>query len=116
MFASTYMCIFGKQREEKRVQIVCKKGDCANFVQIKLAPESVQTLCKILACRGAWLACGASRPPPEGHGSIRGLKTTGSASGLFLSLRRFQLLQLFHRRLKILFHRRRFRIFQGAEF
>ena len=58
-----YMCIFGKRREENRVQTVCKKTDCANFVQTKLAPESVQTCAKILACRGAWLACGASRPP-----------------------------------------------------
>jgi hypothetical protein len=41
-----FMCILGKRREEKRVQIVCKKGGCANFVQIKLDPESVQTLCK----------------------------------------------------------------------
>jgi hypothetical protein len=40
------MCICGKRREEKRVQNVCEKGDCANFVQIKLDPESVQTLCK----------------------------------------------------------------------
>jgi hypothetical protein len=47
-----YMCIFGKRREEKRVQIVCKKGGCANFVQIKLASESVQTCAKILARRG----------------------------------------------------------------
>ena len=25
---------------------MCKKSGCANFVQTKLAPESVQTLCK----------------------------------------------------------------------
>ena len=41
-----YVCIFGKSWEEKRVQIVCKETGCANFVQTKLAPESVQTLCK----------------------------------------------------------------------
>ena len=66
-----YLCIFGKRREEKRVQIVCKKGSCANFVQIKLAPESVQTCARILARRGAWLACGAALQSPGGQGSVR---------------------------------------------
>ena len=28
-----FMCICGKRREEKRVQIVCKEDGCANFVQ-----------------------------------------------------------------------------------
>lgn len=28
-----YVCIFGKRREEKRVQIMCKETVCANFVQ-----------------------------------------------------------------------------------
>jgi hypothetical protein len=55
------MCIFGKRREEKRVQIVCKKGDCANFVQIKLAPESVQTLCKDFGL--PWRVAGLWRVP-----------------------------------------------------
>jgi hypothetical protein len=55
-----YLCFYGKWREEKRVQNVCKEIGCANFVQTKLAPESVQTCAKILACRGAWLAFGAS--------------------------------------------------------
>jgi hypothetical protein len=41
-----YLCIFGKSREENLVQFMCKKSGCANFVQTKLAPESVQTLCK----------------------------------------------------------------------
>jgi hypothetical protein len=57
-----FMCIFGKRREENHVQIVCKQGGCANFVQTKLTPESVQTCAKNLARRGAWLACDASRP------------------------------------------------------
>src|SRR5664279_5694511 len=42
-----FMCIFGKRREENHVQIVCKQGGCANFVQTKLTPESVQTCAKI---------------------------------------------------------------------
>ena len=65
-----YVCIFGKSWEEKRVQIVCKETGCANFVQTKLAPESVQTCAKILACRGVWLACGAFRPSPRGQAPI----------------------------------------------
>jgi hypothetical protein len=40
------MCVCGNRREETRVQIVCKKGVCANYVQNKFAPESVQALCK----------------------------------------------------------------------
>jgi hypothetical protein len=116
MFASIICAFLGSGGKKN----VCKSCARKAAVQTLCKLNSPRNLCKpcakILACRGAWLACGASRSPPEGHGSIRGLKTTGSASGLFLSLCRFQLLQLFHRRLKILFHRRRFRIFQGAEF
>ena len=41
-----YLCICGKSREENRVQIVCKKTGCANLVQTKLAPDSVQTCAK----------------------------------------------------------------------
>src|SRR5664279_4082224 len=69
-----FMCIFGKRREENHVQIVCKQGGCANFVQTKLTPESVQTCAKNLARRGAWLACDASRPSSGGQRSVRGLK------------------------------------------
>ena len=60
------LCLCGKSREEKRVQNVCKEIGCANFVQTKLAPESVQTCAKILACRGARPASGASTPSPGG--------------------------------------------------
>jgi len=62
-----YMCIFGKRREEKRVQIVCKKGGCANFVQIELAPESVQTLCKDFGL--PWRVAGLWRVPITAGGS-----------------------------------------------
>ena len=40
------LCICGKSREENRVQIVCKKTVCANFVQTNVAPDSVQTCAK----------------------------------------------------------------------
>jgi hypothetical protein len=55
-----YLCIYGKSREENSVQTVCKKADCASFVQVIFAPDSVQACAKILARRGAWLASGAS--------------------------------------------------------
>jgi len=65
-----YLCIFGKSWEEKRVQIVCKEPGCANFVQAKLAPKSVQACAKILARRGAWRAFGASRSSLAGQSSV----------------------------------------------
>jgi hypothetical protein len=44
-----YLCICGKSREENRVQIVCKKTVCANFVQANVTPDSVQTCAKIFS-------------------------------------------------------------------
>ena len=70
MFASTIVCICGKRREEKRVQIVCKKGGCANFVQIKLTPESVQTLCKDFGL--PWRVAGLWRGWQAGEGETMG--------------------------------------------
>jgi hypothetical protein len=48
------MCIFGKRREEKRVQNVCKKTGCANFVQTKLDPKSVQTCANLADFVRTW--------------------------------------------------------------
>jgi len=83
------LCIFGKLREEKRVQIVCKKGGCANFVQIELAPESVQTLCKDFGL--PWRAAGLWRVPitagrvkqrPGTQTRLRSKATAGVSNGL----------------------------------
>jgi len=49
------------------VQIVCKKTGCANFVQIELAPESVQTLCKDFGL--PWRVAGLWRVPITAGGS-----------------------------------------------
>ena len=62
-----FLCIFGKLWEEKRVQIVCKKTGCANFVQTELAPESVQTLCKDFGL--PWRVAGLWRVPFTAGGS-----------------------------------------------
>jgi hypothetical protein len=65
-----YLCIYGKSREENRVQNVCKKTGCANFVQAKVAPDSVQICAKtsdrLCACIHVCLA--VTRPDsPEGE-------------------------------------------------
>jgi len=86
-----YLCICGKRREEKRVQIVCKKGGCANFVQIKLAPESVQTLCKDFG--PPWRVAGPWRGPAIAgrvKSSVRGLRLACGQRRRLASLTGFQ--------------------------
>jgi len=91
-----YMCICGKRREEKRVQNVCEKGDCANFVQIKLDPESVQTLCKDFGL--PWRVAGLWRVPITAGGSWQhpGTQNDGKArQGFFFPFAGFNCFNFF---------------------
>ena len=98
------------------------RGECpANEDSLIFPPATVPTPCRgegefTFAVR-AWVSRFFYRTVFSiSEGGFKLANFGGEASRLFLSLRRFQLLQLFHRRLKIFFHRRRFRIFQCAEF
>jgi hypothetical protein len=69
-----YLCIFGKRREENRVQIVCKKTGCANFVQTELAPESVQT------CANFWPAVARGWPVARSGHRRKNIAASGDSN------------------------------------
>jgi len=71
MDASIY-CAFVGSRGKKNVCKTCaKKQPVQTLCKQNVWPGFVQTLCKGLARRGAWLASGASRPSPVGQNSVR---------------------------------------------